>query len=63
MAISFYVGKNECYKNVLKTFQMSEQYWGFLDKMYEANFSPAETLQHMFWLRNKKIIFLLCTLN
>ena len=43
-------------KNVLKKFQMSEQYWGCSDKMSEANFSPAETLfctcnekmQHMF---------------
>ena len=25
-------------------FQMSEQYWGCLDKMSEVNFSPAETL-------------------
>ena len=31
-------------KNVLKNFQMSEQYWGCSDKMSEANFSPAETL-------------------
>ena len=31
-------------KNVLKNFQMSEQYWGCLDKMSEVNFSPAETL-------------------
>ena len=31
-------------KNVLKIFQMSEQYWGCLDKMSEVNFSPAETL-------------------
>ena len=31
-------------KNVLKIFQMSEQYWGFLDKMSDVNFSPAETL-------------------
>ena len=44
MAISVYGGKNECEKNVLKTFQMSEQYWGCLDKMSEVNFSPAETL-------------------
>ena len=33
-------------KNVLKIFQMSEQYWGCLDKMSEVNFSPAETLQY-----------------
>ena len=32
-------------KNVLKNFQMFEQYWGCLDKMSEVNFSPAETLQ------------------
>ena len=32
-------------KNVLKNFQMSEQYWGFLDKMSEVNFSPAEMLR------------------
>ena len=32
-------------KNVLKNFQMSEQYWGSLDKMSEVNFSPAETLE------------------
>ena len=44
MAISFCGGKNECYKNVLKNFQMSEQCWGCLDKMSEVNFSPAETL-------------------
>ena len=31
-------------KNVLKSFQMSEQNWGCLDKMSEVNFSPAETL-------------------
>ena len=31
-------------KNVLKKFQMSEQYWGCLDKMSEVNFCPAETL-------------------
>ena len=31
-------------KNVLNFFQMSEQYWGCLDKMSEVNFSPAETL-------------------
>ena len=31
-------------KNVLKNFQMSEQYWGCLDKMSEVYFSPAETL-------------------
>ena len=32
------------FKNVLKNFQMSEQYWGCLDKMSVVNFSPAETL-------------------
>ena len=32
-------------KNVLKNFQMSEQYWGCLGKMSEVNFSPAETLE------------------
>ena len=32
-------------KNVLKKFQMSEQYCGCSDKMSEVNFSPAETLQ------------------
>ena len=32
-------------ENVLKIFQMSEQYWGCLDKMSEVNFSPAETLR------------------
>ena len=31
-------------KNVLKFFQMSEKYWGCLDKMFKVNFSPAETL-------------------
>ena len=31
-------------KNVLKFFQMSEKYWGCLDKLSEVNFSPAETL-------------------
>ena len=31
-------------KNVLNNFQMSEQYWGCLDKMSEVNFSPAESL-------------------
>ena len=31
-------------KNVLKNVQMSEQYWGCLDKMSGVNFSPAETL-------------------
>ena len=31
--------------SVLKNFQMSEQYWGCSDKMSEANFSQAETLQ------------------
>ena len=31
-------------KNVLKNFQMSEQYWGCLDKINKVNFSPAETL-------------------
>ena len=32
-------------KNVLKNFQMSEQYWGCLGKMPKVNFSPAETLE------------------
>ena len=32
------------WKNVLRNFQMSEQYWGCLDKMSEVNFSLAETL-------------------
>ena len=45
IAVSVYGGKNECQKkNVPKNFQMSEQYWGCLDKMSEVNFSPAETL-------------------
>ena len=44
MTISVYGGKNECLKNVLKNFQMSEQYWGCLDKISEVYFSPAETL-------------------
>ena len=48
MAISVYGGKNECEKNILKTFQMSEQYWGCLDKMSKVNFSPAETLDSLF---------------
>ena len=41
-------------KNVLKNFQMSEQYWGCLDKMSEVDFSPAETLlfEHWFELEN-----------
>ena len=34
-------------KNVLKNYQMSEQYWGCLDKMSEVNFSPAETLNSL----------------
>ena len=38
-------------KNVLKNFQMSEQYWGCSDKMSEANFSPAETLYLSIQLR------------
>ena len=33
-------------KNVLKNFQMSEQYWGCLDKKSGVNFSPAETLEY-----------------
>ena len=36
-------------KNVLKNFQMSEQYWGCSDKMSEANFSPAETLGNVIF--------------
>ena len=32
------------YKNGLKNFQMSKQYWDCLDKMSEVNFNPAETL-------------------
>ena len=36
--------KMSVYKNVLKNFQMSEQYWGCLDKISEVNFSRAETL-------------------
>ena len=35
-------------KNVLNFFQMSEQYWGCLDKMSEVNFSPAETLDKTY---------------
>ena len=31
-------------KMSFKFFQMSEQYWGCLDKMSDVNFSPAETL-------------------
>ena len=31
-------------KNCPKNFHMSEQYWGYLDKMFEVNFSPAEAL-------------------
>ena len=57
-----------CLKNVLKNFQMSEQYWGCSDKMSEANFSPAETLIYsgisaknlfyMFWVNiNLSFIF------
>ena len=49
-------------KNVLKSFQMSEQYWGCSDKMSEANFSPAETLSlsnlfHWWKCAPKKSIF------
>ena len=47
IAVSVSGGKNECLKNVLKNFQMSEQYWGCLDKMSEVNFNPAETLVKM----------------
>ena len=43
MAISVYGGKMSV-KNVLKNFQMSEQYWVCLDKISEVIFSPAETL-------------------
>ena len=32
------------FEKCTKKFQMSEQYWGCLDKMSEVNFSPAETL-------------------
>ena len=35
-------------KNVLKNFEMSEQYLGCLDKMSEVNFSPAETLALLY---------------
>ena len=36
-------------KKCPKNFQMSEQYLGFLDKMSEVNFIPAETLRsHTF---------------
>ena len=70
-------GKNECLKKCPKNFQMSEQYWGCVDKMSKVNFSPAETLkggspglsffecpQHtiFFRLRNKKNNFQICTL-
>ena len=44
IAFSVYGGKMSVWKNVLKNFQMSEQYWGCSNKMSEANFSPAETL-------------------
>ena len=44
IAFSVYGGKMSVWKNVLKNFQMSEQYLGCSDKMSEANFSPAETL-------------------
>ena len=44
IAFLVYGGKMSVWKNVLKNFQMSEQYWGCLDKMSEVNFSPAETL-------------------
>ena len=40
-------------KNVLKFVQMSEQYWGCLDKMSEVNFSPAETLNWMSPVQGK----------
>ena len=39
-------------KNALKNFQMSEQYWGCLDKMSEVNFSPAETLKTLGQFEN-----------
>ena len=38
------VVKMSVWKNVVKNFQMLEQYWGCLDKMSKVNFSPAETL-------------------
>ena len=41
-------------KNVLKQFQMSEQYWGCLDKMSEVNDSPAETLNYFVALNASK---------
>ena len=44
IVVSVYGGINECLKKCPKKFQMSEQYWGCLDKMSEVNFSPAETL-------------------
>ena len=43
LAISIYGGKMNV-KKCPKIFQMSEKYWGCLDKMSEVNFSPAETL-------------------
>ena len=42
--IAVYGGKMSVWKNDQKHFQMSEQYWGCLDKVSEVNFSPAETL-------------------
>ena len=36
----------------LKIFQMSEQYWGCLDKMSKVNSSPAETLHILVMLVN-----------
>ena len=40
------------WKNVLKNFQMSEQYWGCSDILSEVNFSPAETLLRPLFLHS-----------
>ena len=60
MAISFYGGKNECYKNVLNNFHMSKQYWGCLDKIrskFQSSWNPALSVKLLlFFSQSQKTL-------